>query len=213
MITERRTYDHPTVRSAKIADSNEAAELIYLTGEGIFKYLFYPDMIKTVAIIRQFFEMEDNDFSHKYAYIAKLDRQVAGIIVFMDRITLKNNHRKMGLKMLKIMGLWPMVYRLPRFIQVERLIPKLADISMYISHITIFNEFRGRGMAAHLLSFCEKQAVVSGLTRLALDVEVVNDAAIRVYERFGFKKIQKIESKALNSKFGFRGLYRMHKEI
>jgi ribosomal protein S18 acetylase RimI-like enzyme len=156
MTTNGKTYDNLTVAAAATTDSKKAAELIYLTGKGLFKYLFYPDRDRTIAVLRHLFEMKDNDFSHKHAYIAKLDRQVAGIIVFIDRITLKNNHRKMGWKMLKIMSLWPMVYRLPRFIQVERLIPKLADISMYISHITIFNEFRGLGIAAHLLSFCEK---------------------------------------------------------
>lgn len=35
MNTKRRTYANPTVRSAKITDCSEAAELIYLTGEAL----------------------------------------------------------------------------------------------------------------------------------------------------------------------------------
>jgi ribosomal protein S18 acetylase RimI-like enzyme len=213
MTTKGKAYDNLTVTAAEKADSQKAAELIYLTGEGLFKYLFFPDRDRTIAVLRHLFEMENNDFSHKHAYIVKLDRQIAGLIVFMDRNTLKKNNRKMGWKILKVMGLWPLVYRLPRFIQVERLIPKLADLTLYINHIAIFNEFRGRGIATHLLHFCEKQAEVNSLARLALDVEVVNDTAQRVYEQFGFQKTKKIESKALKLKFGFRGLYRMQKEI
>lgn len=88
--TTRRTFDSLTMRAAKKADSRDAAKLIYMTGEGIFKYLFYPDMNKTVAIIRQLFEMEDNDFSHQNAYTAKLDRQIAGIIVFKKKQKIEN---------------------------------------------------------------------------------------------------------------------------
>jgi ribosomal protein S18 acetylase RimI-like enzyme len=201
------------MRAAKKADSRDAAKLIYMTGEGIFKYLFYPDMNKTVAIIRQLFEMEDNDFSHQNAYTAKLDRQIAGIIVFMDRVTLKKNYRRMGWKIVKVMGFWQTVCRLPRFIQLERLIQMPAETTMYINHIATVDEFRGQGIATHLLNFCEQQAQVNGLSKLALDVEVVNDAAIRVYEELGFKKKQKIENKTLYSRFDFTGLYRMEKEI
>jgi hypothetical protein len=100
MTTNGKTYDNLTVAAAATTDSKKAAELIYLTGKGLFKYLFYPDRDRTIAVLRHLFEMKDNDFSHKHAYIAKLDRQVAGIIVFIDRITLKNNHRKIESKAL-----------------------------------------------------------------------------------------------------------------
>jgi ribosomal protein S18 acetylase RimI-like enzyme len=213
MNNKGRTYDNPNVTLAKIEESEEAAELIYLTAERLFQYLFYPDRQRTMAVLKQLFEMDDNDFSHQNAYIAKLDRQITGLIIFMDRITMKNNHRKMGWKIMKAIGIWAFVFRLFRFIRAERMITKISDSTLYINHIAIFNEFRRRGMATHLLGYCEKQAGARSLTRLALDVRVVNVPAIRVYEQFGFQKIQKIESKALNSKFGFGGLYRMHKEI
>jgi GNAT superfamily N-acetyltransferase len=213
MNNKGKTYDNPNVTAAKIEDSEKAAELIYLSGEGIFKYLFYPDMKRTVTVLKQLFEMEDNDFSHQNAYIAELDRRITGLIIFMDRITMRNNHRKMGWKIMKVLGIWAFFYRLPRFIRVKRLITKISDSTLYINHIAIFKEYRRRGMATHLLGFCEKQAGERGLTRLALDVRVGNDPAIRVYEQFGFQKIQKKESKALNSKFGFGGMYRVQKEM
>ena len=213
MTTAKRAHDTPTVRPAKPTDSKEAAELIYMTGKGLFRYLFYPDMNRTVAVLRQLFEMEDNDFSHQNACIAQLELKTACIIVFTDRVTTKNNYHKMGWKIMKVMGFWPFVNRLPRFIRVEGLIPKLADTTLYINHIAVFNKFRGRGVATHLLRYCDKQARARGLTRLALDVEVDNDSAIQIYEHVGFKKMNKVESKTLFSKFGFRGLYRMEKKI
>ena len=42
MATDSKAYGSPIVRPAEIADSRQAAELIYRTGEGLFKYLFYP---------------------------------------------------------------------------------------------------------------------------------------------------------------------------
>ena len=39
MTTKGKTYDSPAATAAEITDFQKAAELIYLTGEGLFKYL------------------------------------------------------------------------------------------------------------------------------------------------------------------------------
>ena len=84
---------------------------------------------------------------------------------------------------------------------------------MYINYLATFEEFRGQGIAWELIAFCEQQAVSRQLSELALDVEVLNKGAIRVYKKFGFRIVQKIESEKFRVRFGFNGTYRMLKPL
>ena len=200
-----------TVRSAKPQDSAEAAKLIYMTGERIFKFLLHPQEEKSVQILKRLYEKDANDFTHENAYIADMDGRIVGLVHVVDRDELKKNYRSTGLKLIKTMGLFPALKRMPRCIQFERLFPQPEKDTMYINHLATFEEFRGQGVARKLMEFCEQQVVSRQLSKLALDVEVLNKGAIRVYEKFGFKTIQKIESEKFKVRFGFHGIYRMVK--
>ena len=56
----------------------------------------------------------------------------------------------------------------------------------WIATLGVLPEFRGRGIAAALLKACE--AAIS-LTIIRLCVRPSNEAAIRLYERFGYHKV------------------------
>lgn len=49
--------------------------------------------------------------------------------------------------------------------------------------------------------------------QLALDVEVAKQQTVEFYQRLGFSIQQKTESRRIDKKFGFEGLFRMIKEI
>ena len=61
-ITRSENNNIP-IRQAKVKDCVEAAKLIFMTGEEIFKYVFYPEMDQTLIILRQLFQMEANEFT------------------------------------------------------------------------------------------------------------------------------------------------------
>ena len=202
-----------TIRSARPQDSAESANLIYMTGENIFKFLLHPQEEKSVQILRRMYEMDANDFTHKNAYIANMDERIAGLVHVVDRDELKKNYQATVPKLIKTMGFFQTLKRLPRLIQFENLFPQTEKDSMYINYLATFEEFRGQGIARELMAFCEQQAVSRQLSKLALDVEVLNKGAIRVYKKFGFKIVQKIESEKFRVRFGFNGSYRMLKPL
>ena len=212
-VFSKKTADKIEIRPATPLDAADAARLIFMTGVGIFKYLFYSKIEKTQAILGRLFEMTANDFTHECAHLTEVDGQIAGLIHFVDRAVMQKNYKGTGKALIKAMGLFPTLIRLRRFIEFESLFPDPDEKTLYINHLATFEEFRGRGIANKLLRFCEQEASNRNLTKLALDVEVDNRFAIRVYEKHDFRNILKTESEKFKSAFGFNGAYRMVKSF
>ena len=58
----------------------------------------------------------------------------------------------------------------------------------YITNIAVFPEFRKMGVASALLKYTESFANKNKLSFITLEVRVSNSAAIKLYEKHGFKK-------------------------
>ncbi len=52
--------------------------------------------------------------------------------------------------------------------------------------IAVYPEFRGRGLGTNLLGVIEKEAKRIGSRRVALDVEISDEGAIKLYKRLGY---------------------------
>lgn len=202
-----------TIRKSSPDDYSEGAELILMTGEILFKIAFYPEKDKTLNILQRFFQMESNDFTYRNAYIAEIGGETGGLILFMDQKEIEKNKKEMAKKIIKLMGLFGTIRRIPRFIHIENLFQKISDKTIYVKHLGTFERFRNRGIGRSLLEFCKERAKERGLSYLALDVEVENRGAIKFYENIGFEIEKKIESKNFFKRYGFEGLYRMVKRI
>ena len=58
----------------------------------------------------------------------------------------------------------------------------------YITNIAVFPEFRRRGIATALLDRCMELSKEKNLAFISLEVRESNKSAIKLYEKFGFKK-------------------------
>ncbi|MDR1247619.1 MAG: ribosomal protein S18-alanine N-acetyltransferase [Clostridiales Family XIII bacterium] len=59
----------------------------------------------------------------------------------------------------------------------------------HIMNVAVHTDFRGRGIGAAMIeSLIERAGRESGVTDFTLEVRASNDAAIRLYERAGFRK-------------------------
>jgi ribosomal protein S18 acetylase RimI-like enzyme len=108
-----------------------------------------------------------------------------------------------------LLNLLKMLYRL----KLNRHFPGIEDDEFFISNLAIFEEYRGKGIAAKLLDKAEEMAIEKGLNKLALYVETDNFHAKRVYEKLGFKEIKKAILPESYNKYNLYGFYKMVKGI
>jgi ribosomal-protein-alanine N-acetyltransferase len=58
---------------------------------------------------------------------------------------------------------------------------------LHINTLAVGSPFRRRGHATRLLRFVLSEAAAAGIARATLEVRRSNDAALRLYDRFGFQ--------------------------
>ena len=58
----------------------------------------------------------------------------------------------------------------------------------YIDTVSVFEEFRGEGIAKKLFTFIENKAKDLGFQKISLLVDLENIKALSLYEKIGFKK-------------------------
>lgn len=63
----------------------------------------------------------------------------------------------------------------------------------HIYTVNVHPSQRGRGLGTTLMAACEERLAQLGMTRCALEVNVENEAAIRLYERGGYARVKRLE--------------------
>lgn len=130
-----------------------------------------------VAITKEFihlFTRTDNRHSYLNTYIAELNGHVAGVLVFYNSeqaISLDANLE---------------AYLSNKKGAAVTIDPETAPGEWYIDTVVVNPAYRGHGIGTKLLSYAEHLVKNSGGGKLALNVEMEKDAAIRLYNRLGF---------------------------
>ncbi|WP_297508134.1 ribosomal protein S18-alanine N-acetyltransferase [Thermococcus sp.] len=66
------------------------------------------------------------------------------------------------------------------------------DLEGHIMSIAVDPAYRGNGIGSALLTEAIERLIKRGARYIGLEVRVSNEKAIRLYERFGFKKVKRI---------------------
>ena len=66
------------------------------------------------------------------------------------------------------------------------------DLEGHIMSIAVDKRYRGNGIGSALLTEAIERLVERGARYIGLEVRVSNEKAIKLYERFGFKKVKRI---------------------
>ncbi|KAL6721199.1 N-alpha-acetyltransferase 30 [Lecanora helva] len=76
----------------------------------------------------------------------------------------------------------------------------------YIAMLAVREEFRGKGIATKLVCMAVDAMIEQNADEIALETEVTNTAAMKLYERLGFLKSKKLHRYYLNGNSAFRFL-------
>lgn len=90
--------------------------------------------------------------------------------------------------------------------------PKRKD-GLKLAMIAVSSEARGKGVGTKLLDYLNDLAIHDGFKRITLEVIDSNRKAIDLYKRKGYKCVKYINTAIFTRKMGFRGYYKMQREI
>lgn len=157
---------------------------------------------------RQLWSMENNRFSHKYAFEARMGGQTLGMITCYP-VTVLNRLAWPTFKQIFSIRKWALLgYNLmnPKGVYSMLTMQEGQEDEFHIGTIAALPESRGMGIGSRLFQFAEQLAVQQGFAKSSLTVRQDNHLAIKLYERLGYHKVAEIKKPALS-------LYRMAKKL
>lgn len=167
----------------------EVAGLIYDTEPVYFSLVFGRDRAEALVQIEKLVLAGGNAFGHENITCAVQTGKVAGVLVMQTPYA--PGLREEFFVVARAAGLTTAV----RYFLAEWLIfapnylKRTTEPGYYISSLSVVPAERGRGVGAALLEGAVRRVRSSGGGRIVLSVIAPNPAAVRLYERAGFRTV------------------------
>ncbi len=200
-----------TLRPATKKDAVNAAALLAETNGGFgveVLGLGKPDL--QISALKQWFSEPGNRFSFQHTTIAEKSGFTAGLLLAFQGSDLAALELGCARSIFSIYGLLGAV----RMVWLNKSLAgnREAEKDEYlIAHLAVDEHFRRQGIAQVLLGKAEQDALLLGLSRLVLEVEMGNHNAIALYSKAGFEIINTVYFKDKSDRFKSAGFYKMSK--
>ncbi len=175
------------IRKGFPEDAQNGSNLISLSAPGFFPAIFGSG---ATSVIQNLFCQRKNLFSFEHSYFIEVDGKKAGMIFGYDGKAEREEGWRTGLLMINYMKLG-FFARIPSLLKALRAAERIEDNEYYISNLAVYPEFRGINLGTKLLLKIEEEAKSGGAQKMALDVDVKNQGAIRLYNRLGYTIVGK----------------------
>lgn len=179
----------PPFRAAKIDDCYKIAELFRIASDGVADYTWttlqadYPGL-SLIEIGAKRYAREQTNFSYQNCIVTERDDEIIGMMVTFPSPEVEEKAANGS-----------QTTNEPNNSPTEPDV--LAPYSMeapgtwYICAIALFPEFRGQGLGTQFLSIARQQAQEQGYGELSLLCFEQNTGAKKLYDRNGFKVIDR----------------------
>lgn len=172
----------PPFRAAKIDDCYKIAELFQIASDGVADYIWstlkgdYPGL-SLIEIGAKRYAREQTNFSYQNCVVAERDDEIIGMMVTfpVEEDEKKSANGSQTTNEPDILAPYSME----------------APGTWYICAIALFPEFRGQGLGTQFLSIARQQAHEQGYRELSLLCFEQNTGAKKLYDRNGFKVIDR----------------------
>ena len=176
--------------------------------------VFFGNKKNTIKVLRRMFSLPRHTTSYTYAFVAEVEGDVVGSLSGFDGKSWRASAHASWMYGPVWFAITPL-RQLPRmvaaFVDFDRAMLPILDEEYYIEHLAVLPERRGQGIGTQLIEFAESQARTKWLKRVALDVEIENEAARGLSERLGFETIKVVTEPSYCERFNVRGSIRMAK--
>ena len=168
------------ISPATDADCLHIAELSQIAGEGIPGH-FWADSQKPGQSLAEagaeILRADDGNFSYRNAHIARLDGDVAGMLLAYRLPATADSDEN------------PADY--PDFVQPMVELEQCVPGSFYINMLATYPQFRGRGVGTGLMAQVERLAQAAGCGQASIQVFASNTGALKLYQRLGFEIVER----------------------
>lgn len=186
-MTSLRSIENIALRRAIAPDVEWAAPLLFATGPALFSYIFAAPIDQAREIVRQAFVYPQHAFSYEHTQVIEVQGQPVGIMISYPG-TLK---RQADDKVHSVMARLIPLRRLPKILvnvaDLTRIKQDVASADYYILGISIFSDFRNRGLGTYLLTQAEQQAREHGCQTVCADITYTNTRAKALLERNSYR--------------------------
>ena len=200
-----------TVRPATPEEAQIGAELIYLSGPEIHRYLFVDDAARCLAILRAAFPYPRHIFSHQLAQFAEVNGEVLGLMLGYGGLD-----DQAGVATAALLKDILSPQEMENFVQagmtMEEIRSRPLKEEFYVQHLAVVVPHQSKGIGEQLLAWTEDYARKEGWDGLCLDVEIENTRAIAFYERVGLTMTATFTHESLK-RVGITGMHRMVKPL
>jgi ribosomal protein S18 acetylase RimI-like enzyme len=163
-------------------DQHIVAGLIF-ESDPVFNTLVYRK--NPVAVIEGMLRLGNSYFDTRHTQCAIQDDRVVGVIVGFPVSEKNEIDQKSGKNFARTMGFFRFLSRMPLFVRMDKMMPAVEDDHGYYIHtISVAPDFRRRGFGSEMI-----EMVAAEQGSLYLHVNRDNEAAVRFYERNGFKRL------------------------
>jgi ribosomal protein S18 acetylase RimI-like enzyme len=198
---------------AKPEIAETAARLLYLTMRPLTEYwLGVDDTELALRALCRMFASAHNLFSHEFAEYAKVDGNVAGLVLDYPARTMTRLEPPTLLQYLGTMGVLNTLRMVRRSFPLHGIAEATPD-QYFLAHIAVLPEYEGRGLGRLMLQRAEDRARAGGFHRITLTVDVDNSRAAKMYRRAGWEITGTAQIEDLKRRFDYHGYHQMTKKL
>jgi ribosomal protein S18 acetylase RimI-like enzyme len=165
------------VRKALLTDAEDFAALVLMSAPSLFPTIYGKGVSD---VLQHLFSRSCNLFSFEHTSFAEFGGRKAGMVLgYGWQVKDRENWQTGSLLFEKMRGIFRR--KLPLLMKFGNVIRVVKEREYYISNIAVYPEYRTAGIGTRLIFVAEEEAKKSGAERVALDVEVENTGAYRLY--------------------------------
>lgn len=169
-------------------DSFNVSEIIYEADAETFDF-FFGNKENASRKLGKLVMTGDNNLGYQQIYVVTNDNQeIMGVMVYSA------GEKRGTMQELKVLSRNFNILDSLRFLMIELIdsifLSRLEEDDFYYAIVAVDEHFRGQGVGSFILEEGIKLAREKGCRRAVLDVDIENEGALRLYERFGFIKFK-----------------------
>lgn len=192
------------------AQAKAFADLGEMAARGLFEHMLGA---ASSRLMQRMYMQPENEKSFQQTHFAYAGDDIAGMCNGYSTAQKKQIESRTNRMMVQYAG-WRVLRMAWVGFQLRHIfdfLQQLPDDTFYIQMLAIYPQFRGQGIGQQLLAHAEARAAAHNCHTLALDVDIANTNAIRVYAYTGFTVAAHSPVKTLDGRSA--GVKRMVKQV